>query len=970
MVRIGVVVLLAIFLAHPALAQQTSSIAGVVRDVSGGVLPGVTVEAASPALIEKVRVATSDGEGRYNIVDLRPGTYAVTFTLPGFNTFRRDGITLTGGFTATVNADLQVGALEQTITVTGEAPLVDTQNVRQQTVLSNEMLEALPTSMKGQNTVITLTLGLTGVADVSGNYTTQVGGTFHGKTGTKVQVDGMSIQNLQGNGNTGYQINAGTIEEMTVQTSGISAESNADGIVINMIPREGGNLFSGTVSGLYTNDRFGSDNLNDDLRSRGLTTVSKILKIYDAQVTVGGPIKRDKLWFFTSQREWGSRNQDAGTFWNMTQGTPFYTPDLSRPSSRYQWYESHAVRLTWQASQNNKVNVFGDFQDACICRSSTGVGLAPEAIQSYHFRPQALFQGTWSSPVTNRLLLEAGYAAALSSSPRFLAPGVDMSHVSILEQSTNIRYNAMPTYDFDGHTKRYSQRFSASYVTGTHAFKTGIQIEEGVRMAQTGTTGGDLNYRFNNGVPNQITQYATPYTNRTKMNADLGIYAQDQWVLGQLTLNLGVRFDYFNGSVPASDTPATPSGWIPRRTFDEVKDVPSWKDVNPRIGAAYDLFGDGRTALKASLGRYVAKTGVDIANANNPIQTSVNSVTRTWTDTNGNYVPDCALGNFGANGECGAVSDQNFGRVVTTTRWADDVIRGYSVRRYNWDMSSEIQHQLNEGMSLTAGYYRNWYGNFSVTDNLVVSPADYGTYCITAPSDTRLPGGGGYQVCGLADVSLAKFGLVDNEVTQSANFGEQRQVNNFFSVSLNTRFASGIRFGGGVDAGRSVTDNCFVVDSPQQLVNCKVVTPFKGQTQIKFNGSYPLPYDFIISGILQNISGPVITAAYAATNAEIAPSLGRSLAACGTRTPCTSTATVPLIEPGTQFEDRTTRLDLRVTKMLSVSPRLRLQLNLDLYNALNSSDILSITTTFGPRWRQPTQILDPRIVQFSGQLLF
>jgi hypothetical protein len=486
----------------------------------------------------------------------------------------------------------------------------------------------------------------------------------------------------------------------------------------------------------------------------------------------------------------------------------------------------------------------------------------------------------------------------------------------------------------------------------------------------TGTTGNDVNYRFNNGIPNQITQYATPYTNRTKMNADLGIYAQDQWVLGQVTLNLGLRFDYFNGSVPASDTPATPSGWIPRRTFDEVTDVPSWKDLNPRVGAAYDLFGNGRTALKASLGRYVAKTGVDIANANNPIQTSVNSVTRTWTDTNGNYVPDCALGNFGANGECGAVSDSNFGKVVTSTRWADDVLRGYGVRGYNWDMSSEIQHQLNEEMSLTAGYYRNWYGSFSVTDNLAVAPADYGTYCITAPSDSRLPGGGGYQVCGLADVSLAKFGLVNNEVTQSSNFGEQRQVNNFFSTSLNTRFASGMRLGGGIDTGRSVTDNCFVVDSPQQLVNCRVTTPFKGQTQVKLNGSYPLPYDFIVSGILQNISGPAITASYAATNAELAPSLGRNLAACGTRTPCTSTATVPLIVPGTQFEGRTTRLDLRVTKMVRVSDRLRLQLNMDLYNALNSSDILSITTNFGPRWRQPTQILDPRIMQFSGQLTF
>jgi hypothetical protein len=153
-------------------------------------------------------------------------------------------------------------------------------------------------------------------------------------------------------------------------------------------------------------------------------------------------------------------------------------------------------------------------------------------------------------------------------------------------------------------------------------------------------------------------------------------------------------------------------------------------------------------------------------------------------------------------------------------------------------------------------------------------------------------------------------------------------------------------------------------------VNCKVTTPFKGQTQVKFNGSYPLPYEFIVSGILQNISGPAITASYAATNAELAPSLGRNLAACGTRTPCTSTATVPLIVPGTQFEGRTTRLDLRVTKMLRVSDRLRLQLNMDLYNALNSSDILSITTNFGPRWRQPTQILDPRIMQFSGQVTF
>src|SRR5687768_13079651 len=253
MVTIGVLVMLSF--PNPGLAQQTSSIAGVVRDASGGVLPGVTVEAASPALIERVRVATTDGEGRFNIVDLRPGTYTVTFTLPGFNTLRRDGIGLTAGFAATVNADLQVGALEQMITVSGEAPLVDTQNVRKQVVMSDELLNVLPTSMKSQQTVISFTPGLTGIADVAGSYSVQLGGAFHGKSGTKVQVDGMSIQNLQANGATGYQINAGTVQEMTVQTSGMSAESSADGIVVNVIPKEGGNVYSGSTSALFANDR-------------------------------------------------------------------------------------------------------------------------------------------------------------------------------------------------------------------------------------------------------------------------------------------------------------------------------------------------------------------------------------------------------------------------------------------------------------------------------------------------------------------------------------------------------------------------------------------------------------------------------------------------------------------------------------------------------------------------------------------
>jgi hypothetical protein len=952
-----------------AWAQQASGIAGVVRDASGGVLPGVTVEAASPVLIEKVRTAVTDTEGRYNIVDLRPGTYAVTFTISGFNVLKREGIALTAGFTATVNADMQVGALEETITVTGEAPLVDTQNVRRQTVVSSELLDVLPTSNKSLQSLVTLTAGFTGSPDVAGSYLTQVGGAYHGKGGTNVQFDGMGIQHS--GGNFGITPNLAMVEEVTLQTSGISAESNADGALVNMIPKEGGNTFRSTLFGLYGNDSMQSDNLNDDLRTRGLTTVNTVTQVYDGTFALGGPIKRDRLWFFGTLRWWGNGHQVAGKFWNQTQGTPFYTPDLSRPSLRREWYESKAIRLTWQATPKNKINVLVDRQRNCNCGEyslNTGPLNAPEAVLGYHFDPDALYQATWTSPVTNKLLLEAGAAAAQGSWPTYMMPGVTENDISILEQATGMRYNANADYRDPQDVPRYTQRFSVAYVTGSHAFKTGFQLEEGIQ--NTGIrVNQDRHYTFRNGVPTSITQFATPYLLKNRTKAELGIYAQDQWAIRRLTLNLGVRYDYFNGYVPEQIVPATPSGWIPERRFDAVKDVPNWKDINPRIGAAYDLFGSGRTAIKVSMGRYVAKTTTAIANANNPVNSSVNQVTRTWTDLDRDYVPDCNLGDFASNGECGAISNTNFGGRNVTTQSADDAIRGFGARGSNWDLTTELQHQLSGGVSLSAGYYRNWYGSFLATDNTLVTPADFDTYCITAPRDSRLPGGGGYQVCGLADVSLAKFGRVNSVITQSSNFGEESRVNDFVNLSVNARLREGARLGASFDTGRTVTDRCFVVDSPQQLVNCHEVIPFSGQTQIKVFGSLPLPGDVLVSGIFQNYSGPMVTATYAATNAEIAPSLGRNLSACGTRTPCTATATVPLIPSGEMFEDRITRIDLRLTKLVNIG-RTRVQGNVDLYNLLNNGAIVNLTTAYGSQWLRPTQVVDGRMVQFSAQINF
>jgi len=432
--------------------------------------------------------------------------------------------------------------------------------------------------------------------------------------------------------------------------------------------------------------------------------------------------------------------------------------------------------------------------------------------------------------------------------------------------------------------------------------------------------------------------------------------------------------------------------------------VPNWKDLNPRLGASYDLFGDGRTALKVTLGRYVEPTGTGIPTANNPIVTAVNSVNRTWNDANRNYIPDCDLRNPAANGECGAFDNQNFGNNnPAATRYADDVLRGFGVRNYLWDISTEVQHQLRPGVSVTGGYYRNWAANFRVTDNLQVTPADYSPYCITAPVDPRLPGGGGYQVCGLYDIAPAKFGLVNNLVTQASNFsGEHSQFNcdvsgslasnngallstpsgilcgqsDFFGIRVDTRFGSGVQFGAGVDTGRTVIDNCLVVDSPQQLLNCRTVMPFGASTQVKLYASYPLPGDFTVSGTFQNVGGPAIEANYAATNAEIAPSLGRDLAACRGATVCTATATVPLIVPRTLFERRRTQLDLRLSKIFRVGPKIRLQGNFDVYNVLNANSVLGVNANYGRSWLLPTSVsatdalLPGRLLQVGGGLTF
>ncbi len=248
------------------------------------------------------------------------------------------------------------------------------------------------------------------------------------------------------------------------------------------------------------------------------------------------------------------------------------------------------------------------------------------------------------------------------------------------------------------------------YVTGRHAIKLGLTLLRQWRINGS-EHNNSVNHTFNNGVPTGLTQFAEPATFAERVNYNLGLYVQDQWTVKRLTLNLGVRADFLNSQVDAQHVPAGPL--IGERNFQEIENVPNWKDLSPRFGVAYDVFGDGKTALKATLARYVQGESYGIARAVNPLESMVSSTTRAWNDGNGNYTPDCDLTKVTENGECGPTRDDKFGQMIVGTRYDEALTSGFGVRPFNWGASLSVQHEIVPRVTVSAGYFRRWYGNFT-----------------------------------------------------------------------------------------------------------------------------------------------------------------------------------------------------------------------------------------------------------------
>jgi hypothetical protein len=959
-VVVGVVVacvVAAFVLSVPLSAQQRASIVGVVTDASGAVMPGVTVDASSPALIEQVRSAITDGAGRYSIIDLRPGVYTVTFTLTGFRTVKREGIVLEGAFAAQVNSALAVGALEETVTVTGASPIVDTQSTQNQAVLNRNVLDVLPAArtMQGGAALVP------GVSFYSQGFVSTM--SIHGSATADQHIffDGMNIgQNLTGTGSqaNGVTVNELAQTELVYDAGSQSAENPLGGVRMDSIPKEGGNTFSGVWRTLGSKGSLQSNNITDELRPF-INVNTQLDYSYDTNFVFGGPIKRNRLWFLFAQRV--SRTNTLVAF---PVGVLPDAPNGKQVESGGFIVPHETIRLTAQLTPRNKLtwafykSQAGTqrFDVGCAATSNNSVAcVAPEAAYALPQPLQYASQAKWTSPLTSRLLLEVGQSLAVQTFNFSYQPENGPLDVQHRNSATGLRTVASNTAPYHYFSQIWNTVANMSYVTGSHNIKFGVNQQSGLQTSQIEAHGDTSILTYSTNAAGAVTSLtasllSTPYTRQENLNANFGLFAQDKWTLDRLTLTYGGRFDYFNASTPQQSAVAgrfmSPAAVAARASIAPVACLPCWKDWTIRTGASYDLFGTGKTALKVSVGKFLGQQALGLATNTNPLAGQVD--TRAWTDVDRNGTIFDANGNVQFN-ELGVTANNNFGIPGIGGTQFDPSLP----RPTNWEESVSVQHALFPRVSVTGGFYHRSFQHRQYTKNTLIDPsADYQAYTIAAPSNASLPGGGAQQVT-VYNLNPAKRGVVNNVLTWSDN---NTRVYNGIEVSANARLGNGGFLFGGITTERTAQNDCADLNNsnPNNLRFCNQVPPF--QALYKMSAGYTIPWDVQLSGTFQARPGISIGSTYTFNSTQA----GFAITGGGT-------LNVTVVDPTTQYYDYVKTLDARVSKVFRFGKR-RLQAFTEIFNLPNSSTILTVNETVGPLYFNPQAITQGRRVQFGGQI--
>ena len=1012
-----VVVLLVTLLGIPVTALAQASIVGTVKDASGAVLPGVAVEASSPALIEKTRTILTNSTGQYAIEDLRPGTYVVTFTLAGFSVVKRENIVLTGSFVATVNADMRVGGVSETITVSGEAPVVDVTSTRNQTVISGQTVAEIPSSR--QYSAFTHLIPAINVQqnDFEGsNPALYSVFQIHGgrRNEGQVLVDGMN-GGYQGMGVSGYVPEVGNSQEVVFTLSGGLGEATTGGPQMNIIPKQGGNLLNGSFFVSGTGDAFQGSNLTPELIAKGLTATNSIQKLWDINPSVGGPIIRDKLWFFGTYRYQVSRQNVASMWVNKNAGDATkwtYDPDKTQQAVDDGTWKNGSVRVTWQATPRNKISAWTSVQYSCLhcIQGGDGTGLgfgaakaSPEGNSTNENHPSMLTQVSWTSPVTSRLLLDANTQLG----PYFWwgsrqKNSYDATFIPVQENGgayPGINYRAS---NWSGHTGYTNIAQGAmSYVTGAHSSKFGFRYHNNdAHYPVNFYNDKQLKYTLQDGVSNQVTAYADANSQQQQKQTMIAFYAQDRWTVKRLSLQGGLRFEHLSDYFPQQQM--GPNLFLPTAVVFDAQPGPlHQKDLMPRFGASYDVFGNGKTAAKFFMGRYVTTFNTVDEWANySPAGLGhfVTTDTRGWTDANTNFVAECDFRNPNANGECGP-GNPFFGKPTSPLTVDPNFVDGWNTREYSWDLSAGVTQELAPRVSLQVDYIRRSWGNLPATINRAWAPSDFDAFVYSVPKDSKLPGGGGYDVT-FYDVKPAKFQQIDNFLTFANDVGGASNTFNGVDVTVNARLRD-VTLQGGTSTGNVVEDSCGVVKNhPEAYIFSAwggtdgFLDTFLGgvgqwpqafchresgfQTNFKGLATYNVPkIDVLLSGTFRSLPYPgnefpsvqsqsiggQVTALFLGIPGLDSTNLGRPLSSG------IPVEFLNVVEPGKSYGDRLNSIDLRFGKILKYG-KSRTMINFDIFNLLNASTTERYNLTYGDAYLNPLSIMSARFFKISAQFDF
>ena len=989
----------------PVAARAQSAFTGTVKDTSGAVLPGVTVEAASDALIEKTRSVVTDENGGFRIVDLRPGTYSLTFSLEGFSTVKRDGIALSSDFTMTINTDLKVGSLEETLTVTGAAPTVDVQSTTKSQVLNRETLDAIPTgrTIQGMGQLITgVSLNQPDIGGSKAMQQTYMSAHGAGASQTTVQVDGLMVNGLDVDGAVQSYFNSSMSQEMVYTTSGASADVSGGGVRLNQIPRDGGNTYSGSLFVGYQNESFQGNNVTQDLISRGVRTADGIGRLANVEGAFGGPIKKDKVWYFGSARNFLLDTLPANTFYGQDgTGSNFVAPTAtSEKGVDGQSIRSVQARLIWQMSQKNKLAVYND-RIAKNRGSAMTAGFDPKTAGIIWNSPiYTTGSVKFTSTVTSKIFLETGFSTNFERYNTIYQKGLqkertDPAWYSVINRNDTARgtfwgagagINGM-------YPDSLAAMASLAYVTGSHNIKVGVQDHWGT-YRNTRLANGDLRAQFTNGVPFQVTILNTPVDYTDKLKADVGFFAQDSWTINRLTVNYGARYEVFAHGVANEASGA--GRFVAARAFSEIN-MPTWKSIAPRAGIVYDLFGNQKTAVKASFGKYMQAGTVGFSQSQNPLLLTTQSVA--WTDLNGDGTPQGELNcvylsagceiNVGGNATTARQLPATFGTVAPVA-YAPDI-----KRMYNVESTVSVQHEVYKGVSVTAGWYHREYFNLRRRFNTGVGLSDFTPFTLYSPIDGAAIT---YNNISSAKVSQIATNLVDQ------NAPDRTMKYNGFEYNFNARIGKVNIFGGGMSE-RMLTNTCDDGWNPNLLLYCdQNTTGVPLRTQFKVAGSVPLKYGINFGVAFQSLPGYVFgtTAQYALTGVSGPSGITTNNPPAGVSTvwqitkttaytassPCVAKGTcavgqlvdpgmtqsslnVPLVAPQTEFGDRINQLDINFTKNIRFG-KFNIQPKLDIFNLLNVASATNVLgQNFGTAaYNVPSVILNPRTFQIGAVVRF